>query len=396
LRKKVLAVDTGEPEVRRTTFWSSVTLICITLVTFLVPNTVATNKSKAIFGNASPSRNESFSFVVWGHPRGKASGELPIYFEEVLDRVSELGADLLIVTGDMIHGMWGEPADPEVIRGDWDKFDAGVSRLGIPIHRLPGNHDVHNFVTRDIYYERYPKVPYAFTFKSSRFILLDTIGIDQQKNNDKATWRGGILPFDDRQLDLVRDEIRKQEKYNHLFFFMHHPQPWSAPRGFWWKDVHPLLAGGKTRAVFAGTPWHFKYAHIEEDGIHYILSGCLPTPPLSYFRMFPNPAAWSLHKQLDNIQYVRVDGGKYTVQTIVIGALSSKALSWRFWDQVEEPPSRWSRKVMVRFHMKFHRFSNLVLAAVIFGGICIFSGIFFTILWMRCRNRKALSSPNPD
>ena len=114
--------------------------------------------------------SESFSFVVLGHPK-VADGKPVLHFEEILNRITELKADFVIVTGDVINGMWGKRIDPEVIRGDWDRFDKGVKRLGILVYRLPGNHDVHNFATRDIYLERYPAVPYSFAYRGSRFIL---------------------------------------------------------------------------------------------------------------------------------------------------------------------------------------------------------------------------------
>ncbi|MBI5407870.1 MAG: metallophosphoesterase [Nitrospirae bacterium] len=336
---------------------------------------------------ATPSQ-DSFSFVVWGHPRGRATGEPPLHFEEILERIAELKADLLIITGDAIQGQWGQKTDPAIITADWEKFDAGVNRLDIPVYRIPGNHDVHNNVTRDVYLSRYPRPPYAFTLKGSRFILLDTAGIKQQGKDDQATWDGLSQPFDDEQFGFIKDEIGRQGDYNHIFIFMHNPQPWSEPETFWWKNIHTLLSGGKTRAVFAGSPWYFKYAHMEQDGIHYILSSCLSAPPKEFFRMFPNPDEWAIHKQLDNIQYVRVEGDKYLIRTIAVGALSSGALNWRFWDEVENRPPRWAQKVLVQFYKKFYKPEHLALLAAAFGGVCLLLGAFLTALWMRRRCKK--------
>ena len=330
----------------------------------------------------------SFSFVVWGHPRGGDSLQPPLYFEEILQTIAELDADLLIITGDTIDGMWGAAPDPAVILHDWEYFDAGVGRLGIPVYRLPGNHDVHNSVTLDIYLKRYPALPYAFSFGSCRFLMLDTIGIDQQADNPKQVWGGGSLPFSEEQRAFIHSELGQQERYDHVFLFTHHSQPWSEPDGYWWKDVHPDLVGGRTRAVFAGNPWEFKYAHLERDGIHYIQSACLGLPDASYLKEFAKPEEWAVYKQLDNLQYVRVDGAGFTVRTIPIGALESEALNWSFWDQIAKPLPTWSRNFMVRFHIKISRLRDLLALAIVWGAGFFIIGSGATFLWIRHRRRN--------
>ena len=374
---------------QRIGLWSYLAFIGVTLLMFSGSEALAAERTSGKPTNIQSKDNKSFSFVVWGHPRGLATGEPPLHFEEILKCVSDLKADLLIITGDIIEGMWGKVPDPNAIRADWDRFDAGVKRLGIPIYRLPGNHDLHNNITRDIYLERYAKVPFAFTYKGSRFILSDTIGIEQKHSNDQVTWKGGIQPFDEKQLGFIRNEITQQNNYNHVFIFMHNPQPWSESSGFWWKDVHPMLVGGKTRAVFAGSPWYFKYAHLKQDGIHYILSSTLHTPAVEHLRRIPNPAQWAMYKQLDNLQYIKVEGDQFTIQTIAIGALETESLNWRFWDKVEKRPSIWARNFMVRFHMKFNSLRGLIFLAGAWGGIWLVVGLFLAAWWMRRRYHKA-------
>ena len=329
----------------------------------------------------------SFSFVVWGHPRGRTTGDPQLHFDEIIERIAELNVDLLVITGDVIHGMWGQDTDPMIIHEEWDKFDAGVSRLGIPVYRLPGNHDVHNNITRDIYLERYERVPLAFTFRGSRFIMLDTAGLKQVGKDDQATWAGLSQPFDDEQFGFIKDDIRLQDRYDHIFIFMHNPQPWSEPSTFWWDNIHPLLKGGATRAVFAGSPWYFKYAHMEQDAIHYILSSCLSVPSKELLRRIPNPEEWSIHRQLDNIQHVIVHGDKFKIRTIVVGAMSSKQLNWKFWNDMEKGHSQWSKRFMIRFYKRFHRVRDLVVLATFLGTICFAAGALFTAFWIRRQSK---------
>ena len=185
---------------------SALLLVGVVFVLFLGPKVIAADKSDKAYSNGPLKEDVSFSFIVWGHPRGKSDQAEPLHFKEVLDRVAELEADLLIVTGDVIMGGPSEPSAEgiEGVRAAWDRFDAGVSRLGIPVYRVPGNHDVHSFATRDLYLERYTKPPFAFSFRGSRFILLETVGIDQRGQGDGTSqWGPNPLPFDDAQLGLA-------------------------------------------------------------------------------------------------------------------------------------------------------------------------------------------------
>lgn len=360
----------------------------IALATFMGPG-FAVGAYTTEITRAPAANNRSFSFVVWGHPRGKESGKSGTCFDEVLERVTELQADMLFITGDMIWGMWGEATDSEVIRADWERFDAELNRLGIPVYRIPGNHDIHDSITRDIYLERYAKPPFAFTHKGSRFIFLDTIGIDDIGNADlEKRNAAGSLPLGDEQMKFLQDEIGRQSEYDHVFILMHNPEPWARESGFWWKDVHPMLAGGKTRAVIAGSPWYFKYAYVKKDGIPYILSSCVNPPPVGYLRSNPSPTLWAMYKQPDNIQYVKVEKGNFSIRTIAIGTLSSETLNWRYWNQLDEKPPHWTRYLGARMRKMIFRFRNMVILAGIWGAVWLLMGIVITALWMRKRPKR--------
>ena len=125
---------------RRIGLWAYLTFIGITLLMFSGSEALATERTSGMPANILSKDNKSFSFVVWGHPRGRTTGDPPLHFEEILQQIAELKADLVVITGDAIHGMWGKESDPVIIRKDWEIFDAGLSKLKIPIYRLPGNH----------------------------------------------------------------------------------------------------------------------------------------------------------------------------------------------------------------------------------------------------------------
>ena len=115
-------------------------------------------------------------FVVLGHLRGDRNGELLVNLEEVVDCVRREDADAVFLCGDSI---WGDvdregPADPNVIRADWERLDAALGGIGAPVHRVPGNHDICDVVTRDVWRERYGVLPHAITIGNARFLLMNS------------------------------------------------------------------------------------------------------------------------------------------------------------------------------------------------------------------------------
>jgi hypothetical protein len=324
--------------------------------------------------HADEQGSESFSFAVWGHPRA-SDGEPPVHFQELLDRLEALGPDLLIITGDAIHGMSNKIPDPEVIRGDWDFLYQGLDRLGIPIHVVPGNHDVNNFVTRDIFLERHQKPPYAFSFNRSRFLILDTVGIDQQIEDGDPKWDPQMLFFDDAQIRFIRSEIESEDEYDHIFLFMHHTDFWLDEKWPWWQKIHPILRGSKARVVFAGTPAYSKYVYFQRDGVEYIQSSFLDLLPIGQYHGYRDRWRFTKSQQFDNFQFVTVEADSYAIDTIVVGARSSRAFD-PDWVRASEWPEYFREYMAARFHQLFPMWADLVLVAAIWGGICLLTGAF--------------------
>jgi len=46
---------------------------------------------------------------------------------------------------------------------------------------------------------------------------------------------------------------------------MHNTKQWANSDGFWWRDIHPMLREGKTRAVFSANPDGYKFKQ-QADG----------------------------------------------------------------------------------------------------------------------------------
>ncbi len=337
--------------------------------------------------HAEEAVSESFSFAVWGHPRS-LDGEPPLHFRELLDRLEALDPDLLIITGDAIYGMSRMDPDPDVIREDWNSLYRGLDRLGIPIHVVPGNHDVSNFVTRDVFLERHRKPPYAFSFNRSRFLILDTIGIDQRTEDGHPNWKPQMLFFDDAQIRFIRSEIGREGEYDHIFLFMHHTDFWLDDKWPWWQKIHPILQGSKARVVFAGTPAYSKYVYFQRDGVEYIQSSFLDLLPLGQYHGYQDRWKFTKSQQFDNFQFVAVERDSYAIDTIVVGARSSRAFD-PDWVRASEWPVHFREYLAARFHQIFPMWEDLVLVAAIWGGICLLTGALLAAGVCGWRRRKS-------
>ena len=353
----------------------------------LLPLDVTMAKSEGV------TPKQSFSFVVWGHPRGPSWKDLPTHADEIVNRIQELKPDLLIVTGDAIEGMYGMKPNADSIQFAWDTFDQVIQRAGVPMHIAPGNHDVMNPVTREIFLKRYPKVPYAFTHKGSRFVILDTVGLDRQMQGEAkyqpgregVSWFAGAVPFDEQQLNFVRNEISTQNQYTHMFFFMHHTRPWAEADGFWSQEIHPLLLNGKTRAVFSGNPAFGKHAYLKKDGIFYMQNAVYETLPTDWFVWKREQLSSPQYKQFDNLQYVTVSGDQVTYTPIVLGWLQARGLSIDYWNEVNAQ-FHWNHRLEQRFHQAFFKLPRIVLLLVSLVLVGVLSGIFLHKFW---RNRHS-------
>lgn len=290
--------------------------------------------------NAQEKLPGRLSFVVLGHIRGSDNGKVNPLLDELLGEVRKLAPDLILLTGDMI---WGDvrPAvpDAETIKQDWDRLDAALAGLGIPVYRVPGNHDIHDAVTRDIFYSRYGQLPRAFTFRGSRFLLLDSSWSPQ--GGEASTLKHRYLrgkQLDAQQLGFLRQELSSGQRSDHVFVFMHHLLWWHKEEAAWWRDAHPLLVGHNVRAVFGGDFGPMKFSHMRRDGIDYLQSSLEGIPSLQMLREWNSSRL--LSQQFDNYFYVTVDGPEVRVEVKTVGAISTGNFTperWRAIDDYQPP-----------------------------------------------------------
>jgi len=260
---------------------------------------------------------EPFSFAVLGHVRGTRDGALHYQLEELVAEVAEAAPAFVVLTGDII---WGDAdldhTDRERVTGEWNAIDDSLATIGVPVLRVPGNHDINDLETRDIYIERYGSPQRTFDIGRTRFVLISSAWVPEDGDTRKHQYiRGRNL--DSAQVAFLRASLPGDDSYDHAFVFNHHTLWWQDENGPWWQEVHPVLAAGNVRAVFSGDYGPVKYSHRETDGVHYYQSGVAPAPGVEMLRGHE----WNriLAQQFDNWLLVTVDGPSIEIDVETIG-----------------------------------------------------------------------------
>lgn len=290
----------------------------------------------------------SFTFAVLGHVRGGKDGELYYLLDDLLAKVRARDPDFVVLTGDMIWGQYHRPhSEPEGIREEWRALDDSLASLGVPVYRVPGNHDINDAVTRDVYFERYDTLPRAFDVGESRFVLLSSTWIPGEERNQNLFTRGESMS--PAEIAFLEETLPGDGSYRHAFVFMHHLLWWDDDDGPWWEEVHPILSDGGVEAVFTGDYGPMKFSHRRADGIDYYQSGVAPDPFLELLRAHESHRL--LAQQFDNWLFVTVDGADVRVEVETSGATASGHFTperWRdltgafmSWDNVWYPGFRY-------------------------------------------------------
>lgn len=307
----------------------------------------------ALLGLSSPLCAQSHDkqrFVVLGHLRGDKNGELQFNLNEVVESVRREDPDIVFLCGDLI---WGDvnregPADPAVIRADWERLDAALLGLGAPVQRVPGNHDVCDLVTRDIWRERYGELPKAITLGKTRFLLLNSSWWPQDgdlRKHPQETIRG--VPLGAAQLAFLGTEMEHAGEVAHVFVFMHHLLWWEDDAA-WWNKAAPLFTNHPVRAVFSGDYGPMKFAHEERDGVHYFQTSVENRVSLEMLR--GREASRMLSTQLDTYVVVDIDGADVRYSVRAVGAMSSGKFTPAHYREVHEYDKHsYGRKLLQRW-----------------------------------------------
>lgn len=221
-----------------------------------------------------PNEEDAFVFAVFGDRTGGPESGVNILADAVRD-VNLIEPDLVMTVGDLINGYNRTP--------EWltqmKEFKTIMGELLCPWFPVAGNHDVYwrplndpNILPgqHDKHYEmHFGPLWYSFQHKDCNFIVLYSDEGDP-KTGQKTFSKPEAQKISEEQLAFLKESLKRGEKNQHQFIFLHHPR-WLG-RGYgddWKKRVHPLLKQtGNVTAVFAG---HIHYMRYDpEDGIEYV------------------------------------------------------------------------------------------------------------------------------
>lgn len=282
--------------------------------------------------------DSSYTFVVVGHVRrDRTGGLLHPRLGELIERIKALDPDLVFLTGDMV---WGDvdsnPADPANVEREWQALDSALGALPMPIHRVPGNHDISDLGTRDLYFRRYGPLPRAVEFRGSRFLLLSSAWIPPDGDTRHNPF---VRPaaLDSAQVGFLRAELGPPGRFAHTFVFQHHILWWE-PDAPWWREVHPLLTQAGVDAVFAGDYGPLKFSFTEREGVRYYQSSLEGDVGLRILRELISSRL--LTSQFDNFLHVTVRGPRVDVEVRTVGETSSGKFTPERWREVNlwQPP----------------------------------------------------------
>lgn len=137
--------------------------------------------------------NYEFSFIVFGDNKNSVKT-----FENLIEKVNKEKASFAIDIGDLVYD------------GEKEKFRFFINqikKINKPLLTVIGNHELKEN-GRANYYELFGKFYYSFSVGNSYFIILDDAN---EKNLD--LW----------QIDWLKNELQKSQKYKYRFIFMHVP-----------------------------------------------------------------------------------------------------------------------------------------------------------------------------
>ncbi|MEO8634296.1 MAG: metallophosphoesterase [Gemmatimonadales bacterium] len=316
--------------------------------------------------HSMPPGPDSVTFVVLGHIRGKDDGTLSPKLPELIDRVRAIRPAFVVLTGDIIWGdVHHDMVDSAWVEQQWDRVDSALAGLKVPVYRTPGNHDISDLVTRNIWRRRYGVPNQVLVRDGLRLVLIPSAWIPADGDTRHNPY---VRPaaLDSSMVRWLGEALAGPPPPGPTLVFMHHLLWWEAAAP-WWHDVHPLLRAAGVQVVFGGDLGPLKFGHTERDGIRYIQSSMEAANQLVTLRKLEPSRI--LSSQFDNFLVVRVRGPDVRVEVEVLGALNSEQFTAERYRTMMEPWPKTFRERMAEL-VSTRRIAALavVLLGVFTGG----------------------------
>lgn len=268
----------------------------------------------------------AFRFVVAGHLRGNDNGELNPWIDELVKAIVEEDPQAVFLTGDLIWGGYhDERVDRDVVAREWDSLEETLAPVGAPLYLVPGNHDINDPVTAEVFRERFGQRPAALRLGEILFLLLDSTRYEDvipTPPRPSTNTRTDALASD--QIAWIERVLTEHDDARQVFVLLHHVLWWEK-NAAWWSEVHPILARHKVRAVFAGDYGPLKFSATARDGIQYVQSSIEGDSDLRLIRNLK--MARIMNYQFENFVLVDVKGDEVDIRIRTVAALASGKMS---------------------------------------------------------------------
>lgn len=249
------------------------------------------------------SEKNRFSFVILGDRTGSTPESWNI-LDQAINEINMLRPDFVIMIGDLIEKELNSTVS---IQDLWSEAIQHIEPLTMPFILVPGNHDIWDQLSYQIWLQTMGKTYHAFNYKGSHFIILNT-----EENHGS-----GEQGLGEKQMSFLKEEIQKHHQSQHLFIFLHQPV-WlpSEKEKFNWSEIESLLEG-TNYSIFAG------HLHVlaskQYQGHRYLISG----PTGGKMRLTRNPSLGFLQ----HYTWVTVEDEKSYIAFIEPGNIYSEEIA---------------------------------------------------------------------
>lgn len=181
----------------------------------------------------------------------RTGGHVPGIYREIVSEIELMQPDLVINVGDMIEGYTD---DINEARNQWFEYLDIIGIFSMPVYLIPGNHDIWDDNSKELYREYIGEPDYSFDFQNIHFVILD----------NSRWYSSEELP--QVKIDWLVEDL-KQHRNEIVMVFYHRP--------FWFEAIaekrtdllHQIFVENNVDAVFTGH--YHTYFSGSYDGILY-------------------------------------------------------------------------------------------------------------------------------
>ena len=201
-----------------------------------------------------PAVSADFRVGILGDRTGGADQQV---YENILENMNALNPDFVINVGDLIEG---PQRSAEAIHAQWDLVLKPIRGLKCPFYYVPGNNDIFDELSRELYSKRTGARPYySFDYETTHFVILD--------NSETRNFDG----MDSKQIEWLKADLKTHRAAELTCVFFHKP--------FWYDPfekneacpLHEIFKDHGVDWVFSGH--YHRYVSTERDGIRYVMIG---------------------------------------------------------------------------------------------------------------------------